>query len=919
MVKKSMTPPPYDPQKTIYLIDGSSFLYRGYYGLRPLHSPSGEAVQAVYSFCRMIKHLMNRFSPDFIGLVWDSKGATIRHEIYPAYKATRQAPPSDLFEQKKKILHFAELVGLKNVAKEGVEADDLLYSLAKDMGNGDTTVVLVTSDKDMAQVLSERVVIFDPFKDQILDPAMYALLMGFPVEKLSFYFALLGDTSDNIPGVKGIGKKGATELVQQFDSLADLYGNLDLVKSARTKQALQVNKDNAFLSEDLFKLRYIALDLSKNDFAFSADNWAKARPLFEELNFKSILKEFPQEPVAQQEIVGEQLSIASAPPKKLPQYQFHTIQTEADLAKLCAQLREAGSFAIDTETKGLDALTTEMVGLSVCCKKGEAYYIPCAHVAGEQLPCSTIVAALKPIFEDPAIKKYLHNTKFDQLVLHGAGIEVAGVAFDSMIAARLLLREWQKVGLKPLSEFLLQEQMASFEEVVGLVGAKTFAEVPLELATSYAAADAHQTWQITQVLIPMLAKEPVLEKLFYDIELPLVQVLYQMEAEGIVVDSDFLRRLGVTVGREIQEVVLAIRDLTGLAINLDSPKQVADLLFVKLSLPPQKKSAKGTSFSTDQEVLTALSQLHPVPGYILKYRELTKLKGTYIDALPTHVNAKTGRIHTSFNQISTSTGRLASLNPNLQNIPTDGSTYGSEVRAAFKPKPGHLFLSADYSQIELRVLAYLSQDANLLAAFAADRDIHAETASRLFDVSIDQVTTQQRQIGKRINFSILYGLTPYGLSKDMNIPLNEAKRYIETYFNQYPGVSRWMAEVIEAVMLSGYVETLWGRRRYIPTIFEKNRVLHEEAKRLAINTKAQGTAAEIMKIGMINIAKALAAQGLGAAILLQIHDEILVSCPQDSVASTESLVKRILEQVVDWNVPLQVTTRTGASWKEVSK
>lgn len=919
MAKKSLVPPPYDPQKTIYLIDGSSFLYRAYYGLRPLHSPAGVPVQAVYSFCRMIKHLADRFSPAYLGLVWDSRGKTVRHEIYPEYKATRQAPPSDMGEQKRFILQFADLIGLKNVAKEGIEADDLLYSIAKDLSKGQDTVVLVTSDKDMGQALSEQVIIFDPFKNHIVDVQSFTLLMGFPVEKLPFYFALLGDTSDNIPGVKGIGKKGATDLVQQFDSLADLYGNLDLVKSERTRTALTVNKDNAFLSERLFRLQYLSLGLTKNDFAFNEDGWVKARPLFEELNFKSLLKEIVGDKEGEKPQEG-QLTILNVPPaEKLTQYQFHTVKTEAELDELCKKLKSAGAFALDTETMGLDALTTNLVGISCCCAKGEAYYIPCRHAVGDQLSCAMIIEALKPIFADASIKKYLHNAKFDQLVLHGAGLELEGVAFDSLIAARLLLKEWQKVGLKPLSEFLLNEQMATFEEIVGTVGAKNFSEVPVEIATRYAAADAHQTWQIAQILMDMLAKEPVLEKLYYDIELPLVQVLYAMEVEGIGVDLTLLRELGLVVGKEIQKSVREITDLTGTAINLDSPKQVADLLFLKLQLPPQKKSAKGTSFSTDQEVLTTLSVLHPVPALIMKYRELTKLKGTYIDALPTHVNPKTERIHSSFNQISTATGRLSSLNPNLQNIPTDGAGYSGEIREAFKPKKDHLFISADYSQIELRVLAYLSQDEHLLAAFSAEHDIHAETAARLFEVPLDHVSTHQRQIGKRINFSILYGLTPYGLSKDMNIPLKEAKGYIETYFNQYPGVSRWMAEVIEQVMIDGFVDTLWGRRRYIPTIFEKNRVLHEEAKRMAINTKAQGTAAEIMKIGMINVARALKERQMDAAIVLQIHDEILVSCAESEAETVEKLVKTILETVVNWNVSLKVATRYGGSWKEVSK
>lgn len=920
MAKTTTTPPPFEPQKTIYLIDGSSFLYRAYYSLRPLHTPAGVPVQAVYSFCRMIKHLINRFSPSYLGLVWDTKGPTIRHRMYEAYKATRQAAPSDLGDQKKLILNFADTVGIKNVAQEGYEADDILYSLAQDLALRDNTVILVTSDKDMGQALKNQVVIFDPFKDQIIDVQMQALLLGFPIEKLPFYFALLGDTSDNIPGVRGIGKKGATDLVTQFASLDDLYNNLSSVKKERMRMCLEASKDNAFLSEKLFRLQYIKMDLKKSDFVFDEDNWSKAKPIFEELNFKSMLKELPGgAPEAQLTIEGTQAAHEPLE-QRLAQYDFICVNSPEVLDQLCADLKKVGLCAIDTETTGANPLYDDLVGISFCIKKGQAYYVPCGHTTGEQqMDCATILAKLKPILEDPAIKKYLHHVKFDQLVLYHAGIELDGVAFDSLIAARLILKEWQRAGLKALSEFLLGEQMISFDEATGFVKAKSFAQVPLELATRYAAADAHQTFQIAPIIQKQLAEHPAIKKLYDEIEHPLIQVLCHMEEEGIYLDRDYLAAVGVKVTQEINDAVDQIRTLTGLDINLDSPKQVADLLFVKLSLPPQKKSAKGTGFSTDAEVLTTLSALHPVPALILKYRELAKLKGTYIDVLPDYIHPQTGRIHTSFSQTTTATGRLASMNPNLQNIPTESAPHGLEIRAAFKPKQGHLFISADYSQIELRVLAYLSQDENLVQSFISGHDIHAETAARLFNAPLERVTHEQRQIGKRINFSILYGLTPFGLSKDMKIPLKDAKGYIEAYFNQYPGVNRWMAEVIEQVMLTGYVDTHWGRRRYIPTIFEKNRALHEEAKRLAINTKAQGTAAEIMKIGMIKIAEEFKRQKLEAAIVLQIHDEILVSAPEKQVEDVENIVKVQLESVVSWNIPLVVTTRHGSSWKEVTK
>lgn len=921
MAKKNNYKDRFDPKKTIYLIDGSSFLYRAYYSLRPLHSPQGIPVQAVFSFCRMIKHLIDQFNPSYMALVGDSRGKTFRHDMYPAYKATRQAPPSDLSTQKELIMKFAGLIGVLQIIKEGVEADDLMYSAAQDLVAQGYHVVIVTSDKDMSQVLGPSVSIYDPFKNAIIDVPGFEQSAGFPVEKLAFYFALLGDSSDNIPGVKGIGKKWAGDLVVQYGSLEDLYAHIEQVKSERARQALLANKDNAFLSEKLFKLQYIPTGHTVENFSFDESHWAKARDMFQELNFKSLLK---AEDVERQE--GKQLSITSAsetfdPFKRLAAYDFKTITTVQELENVCAHIRASGAFAVDTETDGLMPLYNKCVGISLCFQKGTSYYVPCGHQTGEQqLTCDQIVSIIKPLMEDSRIKKYLHNAKFDQLVLYACGIKMAGMAFDSYIVARLLLKEWQRVGLKPLSEFYFNEVMLNFQDVVGYCKVKDFAHVPLALATRYAAADAHQTYQLALLLQQELAKDSIIEKLYTNIEHPMIQVLVDMEAEGIGLDVGLMQKLGETVQGSLEAVEFAIKNLVDMPeINLNSPRQIEDLLFNRLGLPPQKKSAKGTSYSTDQEVLSILTKFHPAPGLIIQYRELAKLKSTYIDTLPTYVNPKTDRIHTTFSQTSTATGRLASSDPNLQNVPTDGTGYGLAIRGAFKPKQGHIFIAADYSQIELRVLAYVSQDHNLKLAFAHEHDIHAETAARIFQVSLDKVTHDQRQIGKKINFSILYGLTPYGLSKDLGIGQKEARIYIEGYFAQYPGVLTWMETVITEVMAHGYVSTLWGRRRYIPTIFEKNRVLREEAKRMAVNTKVQGTAADIMKLGMVNIAREFKQQELDAAILLQIHDEILVSASHEIRDQVQQIIVEKLESVVNWNVPLRVTTRTGVSWKDVTK
>jgi DNA polymerase I len=902
-----------DPKKTIVLIDGSSFLYRAYYSLRPLHTPQGIPVQAVYSFCRMIKKIIDTFKPEYLALVWDSKGKTVRHEIYSHYKETRQEPPRDLFAQKEYITKFADLIGITQIAKLGIEADDLMYSLAKDFETSGMNIIVITSDKDMGQMIDDKITIFDPFKDKFIDVPTFEATMGFPVAKLPFYFSLLGDTSDNIPGVRGIGKKGAEDLVKKFNSLEDLYTNLDKVPKERIRNALEENKDNAFLSEKLFLLRYYDLGKTPTDLSFNANDWANALPLFKELNFKTLIKD----------IEGKTAIEKKEPLSNVKGYIFKTVQTTDELAALCAEIREKKLVAIDTELTGLRPLQDAVIGLCLCTRKGKAYYVPFGHhVAEQQLSREEVFSAFKPIFDDPTIKKIMHHAKFDQLALSHYGLEVKGLIFDTLIAACLVTEDWQRIGLKYISEYYLQESMLTFADVVSNNGYKTFADVPLALATEYAASDAHQTLQLEPILRNELKKQNM-EKLYDTIEFPLINVLLQMEKEGIYLNIEILNKINKKVTHDLEILQHDIIALIGdqfKTINLNSTKQLAYLLFEYLKLPPQKKTMGKTSYSTDQEVLEALAPLHPVPGLIIKYRELFKLKSTYLDALPNYINPETGRIHSTFSQTAVATGRLASSDPNLQNIPTDSAHYqGLHIRSAFKPKDGNIFLAADYSQIELRVLAYLSQDEHLVNAFLKGEDIHSATAAKLFDVSLDRVTKEQRMLGKRINFSILYGLTPYGLSKDLKIPFKDAKIYIEKYFAQYPQVSSWMDSVVQETKEHGYVTTHWGRRRYIPGIYEENKALYELARRIAINTKAQGTAAELMKIGMINVHKAIQDNSLGAKILLQIHDELLISIPCNEQETTIAIVKKTLETVVNWNVPLQVSLQIGNDWQEVTK
>jgi DNA polymerase-1 len=894
-------------KKNLLLIDGSSFLYRAYYGLSPLHSRDGKQIQAVYGFVRMIKKIIDSFKPENMVLVWDSKGKTERHEIFADYKATRQAPPSDLFEQKELIIQFADMIALKEIVMPGVEADDLIHSLAKKFSH-EYNVIIISSDKDLYQLLGDSISIYDPFKMRLVDEREFESEKGFHVQKLPFFYALVGDSSDNIPGVKGIGKTGATELVRQFESLDDLYANLDKVTKARTKNALENDRENAFLSENLFKLRYHDLDVSLADLLFDATNWKNAYPLFEQLNFKSLLTDSKKKKNPQQ------MSFLETQERK-PSHNFKTVLTHDDLAAVVKKIEDAKTFALDTETTGLHPLEDCMVGLSVCVKEGEAFYIPVAHNDPRiQITKEDVIAAFKPMLENPEYKKILHNAKFDMLVFLGQGIDLRGLYFDTMIAASLSVEDWQSVGLKQLSQAVLNEPMLTFDMVVSHSGVKTFADVPIDLASEYAAADAHQTLKLYHYFKPRL-KEKGLMSLYETIENEVINVLTTMEATGIAVDLGVLSEIGKDVGIELASIERAIKELVGSeTINLNSPKQIEEVLFYQLMLPPQKKTKSG--YSTDQEVLEKLATMHPVPKLIIRHRELSKLKSTYIDAMPAYVNQTTGKIHTSYSQTRVATGRLSSSEPNLQNIPVNS---GFGIRSAFKASEGHVYLSADYSQIELRVLAYLSQDPVLRQAFLEDRDIHTQTTSRLFDVPFDQVTSEQRGIGKRINFSVLYGMTPYGLSQDLKIPLSDAKKYIDKFFAEYVLVTEWMKQVIENVKKFGYVATHWGRRRYVPGINERNKSLYEAACRAAINTQAQGTAAELMKKGMIDLHKQLRLEGLESKILLQIHDELLIDVPEHELERVQTITKNLLENVVSWNVPLKVSTRVGADWQEVTK
>ena len=889
----------------ICLIDGSSFLYRAFYAIKPLSSPDGKQVQAVFGFFKMLKKIITTIKPDGLIIAWDSKGKTVRHEIYPEYKATRMAPPSDLIDQKQIILEILTVMQICQIEKTGIEADDLIASVVDSLKN-DHELLIISSDKDLGQLLEKSVKIYDPFKDETITTESFLEKNNFKVESLALYHALLGDSSDNIPGVKGIGAKTASLIAAQFNNLDELYNNISKAGTQRIQSLLVESKDNAYLSYDLFLLRNFKLDLNIEQIIFTESLWEKAFEYFSKLGFKSLLPE----------------NFIMAQIKKIPSvldqgYLFKAITELNELEKVILKIKEKKHFAIDTETTGLTNNNNQLVGLSLCFTEGSAYYLPLDNQSN--IDKNSLKKILDDILLDQTITKYLHNAKFDLAVLRKAGYEVNGIGADTMIAANLINTPGNKRGLKDLSIIYLNEQMQSFKEVVLDQNYQDFSEVPLDQATAYAAADAHQTFRLVNTLHNEL-KNIDLWDLYVNIELPLVSLLFEMEDKGILLDCFLLKEIEYKLEQEINIIFENFVNLSGVDkfFNINSPKQVGQLLFEKLGLKHQGKTKKTGNYSTGEEVLTSLAETHPVPKLLLKYRELFKLKSVYAQGLQKEIRKETSTIHTNYNQIAVATGRLSSLDPNLQNIPISNNEFGLGIRKAFKAREGFVFISADYSQIELRVLAFLSKDESLLNAFINEKDIHTETAAKLFNTDLNNINSEQRQIGKRINFSILYGLTAYGLAKDLKISTKDASIYIETYFKQYPGVKSWMDVIIENTKKTGFVETLLGRRRYFPEILEKNKILFEMAKRSAINTVAQGTAAEIVKKGMLDLAKTIKAKKIDANILLQIHDELLIEVAETQAEEMQKILKNVLESVVNWPLPLRVSIMQGKNWADVS-
>ncbi len=886
-----------DQPKRLYLIDGSSYIYRAYFAIRHLSNSKGMATNAVYGFINMLLKVVREQQPDHLAVIFDARGPTFRKKLYPEYKANRAQMPEDLVPQVPVIKEVVRAFNMPAIEKEGFEADDIIATLARRFAAEGLEVTVVTGDKDLMQVVSDRIRLLDTMKEKVSGLAEVAERFGGAPEKVIEVQALAGDSSDNVPGVPGVGEKTAVKLIGQFGSVENLLANLDRVKG-KLQEKLREFADQARLSRQLVSLRDdVPLDLDYDSFALSPPDNAALTALFKEMEFHKLLQEFSSDERA----TGEG---------------YRGVLDEAELARLVEALREAEKISFDTETTSLDATRADLVGLSFAVKRGEAWYLPLGHRylgVPEQLDRARVLETLRPLLEDPARPKIGQNVKYDLLVLRRAGVEVRGIAFDPMVASYLANPAAKSHGMDSLAAELLGYKTISYSEMTGSGRKKIgFEEVEVEKAVVYAAEDADITLRLAEKLAPMLA-EAEQEKLFREVEMPLVSVLADMEWAGVRINDAFLGELSREMGQKLVTLEQQIHALAEGPFNIGSPKQLGEVLFERLGLPRGRKTKTG--WSTDVEVLTKLAEDNAIAARILDYRSLAKLKSTYTDALPKMIHPETGRIHTSFNQTVTATGRLSSSEPNLQNIPIR-TEEGGRIREAFIPAEGNVLLSADYSQVELRILAHLADETVLKESFAQGEDIHKRTASEVFGVFPELVTPEMRRQAKTINFGVIYGMGAFSLGKDLGIPTREAQTFIDNYFARYPGIKAFMESKKTQARENLYVTTLLGRRCAVAEIQSKNGAIRSFAERNAINYPIQGSAADLIKVAMVRIHERLAKEGLRAKMVIQVHDELVFDVPEAELEQVRTLVREEMEGAIPLDVPLVVDIGVGKNWRE---
>lgn len=922
----------------LVLVDGSSYLYRAFHAFPPLTNSAGEPTGAMYGVLNMLKSLISQVQPSHIAVVFDAKGKTFRDEMFEQYKSHRPPMPDDLRKQIQPLHDIIRALGIPLLVIEGVEADDVIGTLAVAASKANQKVLISTGDKDMAQLVDDNIMLINTMNNTLLDREAVIEKYGIPPELIIDYLALMGDSADNIPGVAGVGEKTALGLLQGIGSMAEIYANLDKVAELPIRGAkklgdkLLAEKEMADLSYRLATIKTdVALDITPEQLTLGASNNDQLTEYFGRYEFKRWLNEvmngadsitntneqptkinhYQATPALAQDNSDEAL-----PAIQIDRSRYETLLTEADLNRWVEKLKQAKLFALDTETDNLDYMAANLVGISFALENGEAAYLPLQLDylgAPKTLEKTTALSLLKPVLENPAIQKVGQNFKYDLTIFARNGIDVQGVAFDTMLES-YVLNSTGRHNMDDLAKRYLGHQTISFEEIAGKgKNQLTFNQILLEQAAEYAAEDADVTMKLQQVLWEKLSKEPTLEKLFKEMELPLLGVLSRMERCGVLIDSDALFLQSNEITNRLSELEEQAYVLAGQPFNLASTKQLQEILFDKLGLPVIQKTPKGAP-STNEEVLEKLAFSHELPKVLVEHRGLSKLKSTYTDKLPQMVNPQTGRVHTSYHQAVTATGRLSSSDPNLQNIPIRNEE-GRRIRQAFIAREGFTVVAADYSQIELRIMAHLSQDQGLINAFTQGKDIHRSTAAEIFGASLDEVTSEQRRNAKAINFGLIYGMSAFGLSRQLGIGRADAQSYMDLYFKRYPGVQTFMHDIREKAKAQGYVETLFGRRLYLPDINSSNDMRRKAAERVAINAPMQGTAADIIKRAMIQLDQKLQ-NDPDIAMIMQVHDELVFEVRSEKVAFYSDLIKTHMESAADLVVPLIVEVGQGTNWDE---
>jgi len=890
----------------LYLIDGYSIIYRSYFAMirKPLLNPAGRNSSAVYGFFRALFHLIRSRSPARLAVVMDSRIPTFRHERYSAYKANREKTPADLHAQVGVIEEILAALGVPCVRADGYEADDVIATLSDGCARAGAPCWIVSGDKDILQLVQGFVRVLSPEKgmgdlSEHSRETVFADRGVYP-EQVVDYLSLMGDQSDNVPGVKGIGEKTAVKLLSRFGSLDALYAALHEVEPEGVRRKLEEGRESALLSRELILLRrdVPGMPLPEKLSLPAVLDTPAALPLFEREGMKTIVAELGEAPRPAPVMASTSAGT------------YATVIEAAELDRWIRGARNAGIFSFDTETDGTDEMHARPVGFSLSYREGEACYIPVRSRDAQCLPEDMVRARLAALLEDPAMRIVGQNFKYDYKILRRWGVRPANVWFDTMVAAWVLDSEQSSYGLDRMAERFLRFKTLPYTDLIPKGSDATLADIPVARVTDYSGEDADLTLRLHGMLERDLAASGQ-AALLRDMEMPLVEILAEMELAGIRILPGKLASYGTEIEKDLAAIEAEIYSLCGTKFNINSTKQLQEVLFTWRKLKPVRKTKTG--WSTDTDVLEALAAEDPVPEKILAHRKLSKLKSTYVDALPLLVNPDTGRVHTHYIQTGTATGRLSSKDPNLQNIPIRDEE-GRRIRAAFVPAAGTRLLSADYAQIELAILAHLSQDAALLAAFREGRDIHRQTAASIFAVSEEAVSPEQRRVGKTINFGVVYGMSAFGLAQSLKIPRGDADRFIKTYFERFPGVSRFLAETVQSAREKGYVETLFGRRRRIQGIASENKTERNQAERMAVNSPIQGTAADIVKMAMVKLYGKLR-DGKGAArILLQVHDEIILETPEGEMERVGKLVRETMEAATDSGVPLKVSTETGGSW-----